>query len=106
MSQEAREQARHISEVTKAYAEGKAIQVSHKDGDYWEDTHSPQWQWTLFDYRVKPEERKPITLDLWIMPSTPDVYYDKSFFHDRKRMEEKGWLLKRFVEVLPENETE
>ena len=43
-------------EVMKAYLEGKAIQMNGGEG--WNDTNYPQWDWGLYDYRVKPEEQE------------------------------------------------
>lgn len=43
-------------EVMKAYEEGKTIQMNGGEG--WNDTNYPQWDWGLYDYRVKPEEQE------------------------------------------------
>lgn len=43
-------------EVMKAYLEGKTIQMNCGEG--WNDTNYPQWDWGLYDYRVKPEEQE------------------------------------------------
>ena len=42
----------------KAYEEGKTIQYRDKciKDDVWYDTKFPSWNWSLYDYRVKPEE--------------------------------------------------
>lgn len=44
--------------VMQAYVDGKAIELS-KDGETWEGLGSfePSWDWSNFDYRVKPEPK-------------------------------------------------
>lgn len=47
-------------EVMKAYAEGKKIQYSNKDGKIWMDwpySIEPSWDWFHQDYRIKPENK-------------------------------------------------
>lgn len=65
MTPDAREQARHISEVTKAYAEGKAVQFRVNNGP-WMKADFPCWKFSDREYRVKPEERKPREWEVWI----------------------------------------
>lgn len=55
------EEALQLSEVMKAYSEGKTIQVKSEGRDPWVDV-----SWTLqtvntgrYKYRIKPEEPKP-----------------------------------------------
>lgn len=45
---------KRMIEVMKAYLEGNDIQFSYGDKG-WIDTNWPQWDWGLYDYRVKPE---------------------------------------------------
>ena len=48
--------------VMQAAKEGKAIQSrlrAHRDVDeFWSYAPAPSWNWTVFDYRVKPELRR------------------------------------------------
>jgi hypothetical protein len=41
-------------EVMQAAMEGKSIQWSEQDSDYWEDVDSPKWNWGAYNYRIKP----------------------------------------------------
>jgi len=54
-----RDEARKAAAVMLAYAEGKDIQWRMKSPDVayiWRDTHqSPVFNWTGYDYRIKPE---------------------------------------------------
>lgn len=52
--------------VMQAHEEGKQIQYRGKHNtmveDDWEDTcFTPDWNWAVFDYRIKPEE-KPVRM--------------------------------------------
>ena len=51
----------HMIAVMQAAKEGKAIQRRHRhlhDIDvHWIDAPKPSWNWTAFDYRVKPAGR-------------------------------------------------
>ena len=53
-----------IIAITTAFKEGKAIQRRHRhlhDIDvHWIDAPKPSWNWTAFDYRVKPREPRRI----------------------------------------------
>ena len=53
--------------VMQAYEKGKQIQYRGKHNtlveDDWEDTcFTPDWNWAVFDYRIKPEEEKPVRM--------------------------------------------
>ena len=52
----------HMIAVMQAAKEGKAIQSRYHQhpaiGEFWRDAHTPHWNWTAFDYRVKPEPRR------------------------------------------------
>ena len=46
--------------VMQAYEDGKAIQVSPIGFAMWNDKSMPPlWNWAEYDYRIKPEEKKP-----------------------------------------------
>lgn len=94
---DAREQARHISEVTKAFAEGRSVEFSVNGGP-WMKAAFPCWNFSDRDYRVKPEERKPREWEIHTnshgLPFDyigPDMPTNAKF---------------KVVEVLPETETE
>ena len=52
----------HMIAVMQAAKEGKTIQFRVLDSSdidvRWRDAHAPSWDWTVFDYRVKPEPRR------------------------------------------------
>lgn len=43
--------------VMTAEKEGKTIQCVGKGCDDWQDTKNPCWDWSTFDYRVKPGKK-------------------------------------------------
>lgn len=45
--------------VMKAFTEGKQIERKRKCGIKWVDCDHPGWEWSEFEYRVKPEKVKP-----------------------------------------------
>lgn len=53
--------------IMQAYAEGKEIEISEIGENDWSLSCAPTWDWSSFDYRIKPEnpkkERRPYTFD-------------------------------------------
>jgi len=48
-----KENCKKMVDVMLAYVDGKQIQVSLKEG--WRDITGPEWDWSTYDYRVKPK---------------------------------------------------
>jgi hypothetical protein len=106
MTPDAREQARHKASVMIAFAEGKEIEHRYKapNSKEWNSIAQPTWRWHDYDYRVKPEERKPREVKFWISDRVDNVYPEHYIINDTVG---GGWRLATFVEkVLPETETE
>jgi len=51
-------------ELIKAWADGAQIQFRLWGGIEWLDTATPQWE-VKYEYRIKPEEKKPVVRWLW-----------------------------------------
>ena len=51
-----REEARAAIKVMEAYANGKKIQRTDLDGN-WFDCENPNFDWASFNYRIKPEPK-------------------------------------------------
>ena len=51
-----REEARAAIQVMEAYANGKKIQRTDLDGN-WFDCENPNFDWASFNYRIKPEPK-------------------------------------------------
>ena len=53
--------------VMQAAKEGKEIQRRHLHGidAPWIDTPKPSWNWSTFDYRVKPAEPRRIWVNMY-----------------------------------------
>ena len=55
---------KEMIEVMKAYDEGKKIEYKYLDTEKWFVTGNPSWSWSVFDYRIKPEQTtRPMTLE-------------------------------------------
>lgn len=48
----------------QAYVDGKKIQCKYlsEEKDCWRDCEVPLWHWYMKDYRIKPEEEKPVRM--------------------------------------------
>ena len=60
----------HMIEALQAAKEGKAIQSRRRhprpDIDAcWRDAPEPSWNWSTFDYRVKPAEPRRVWLNVY-----------------------------------------
>lgn len=49
-------------EIMMAYDAGKQIQVANKGSNNWTTMADALWNWVNFDYRIKPEEIKPLLM--------------------------------------------
>lgn len=50
--------------VMQAFAEGKKIEVSPKGANLWVPAITHEWDWSDFDYRIKPEPKhRPYTFE-------------------------------------------
>ena len=55
------------AELIKAWADGATIQYRHWGSD-WKDSRSPTWD-VNWEYRIKPEEKKPVVMWKWAYKS-------------------------------------
>lgn len=55
---------REMIAVMQAFEDGKKIQIADKGSKDWADygMGEPVWDWDAFDYRIKPEEEKPVRM--------------------------------------------
>ena len=51
------------ADLIHAWADGAEIQYRHWGSD-WKDSRSPTWD-VNWEYRIKPEEKKPVVRYLW-----------------------------------------
>lgn len=49
-----REETKNLIVVMQAYVDGKQIQYTDGESEYWIDVESPEWD-PNYDYRIKPE---------------------------------------------------
>lgn len=79
------------AKVMIAFSEGKAIQCQpvYEDWRDWHDCNDPSWDWTTYDYRIKPVP----TIEL-LSP----LYYYKVQISKEDLSEETKELLKTAIE--------
>lgn len=53
------------AELIKAWADGAEIECKFKSGN-WRTVEYPDWANPLEEYRIKPEEKKPVVRWLWV----------------------------------------
>lgn len=61
------------ADLIHAWADGAEIQVNAGCG--WEDCPVPTWAYD--EYRIKPEEKKPVVRWLWAYQNVAGEWYDK-----------------------------
>lgn len=92
-----RDEARYCGAVMTLYADGKTIQyrrrvclpfVNDSEGEWGDHPGLPSWDWSTFEYRVKPE---PMEIEVWVSPDGRVIEYNAM---------EPGWTKKRFREVV------
>ena len=75
-------------ELIKAWADGAEIQVKHND-KWLEVTNGPFWDESR-EYRIKPEEKKPVVRWLW----ATDYGRYSSFMYTEEQAAELNWTIK------------
>lgn len=56
------------AELIKAWANGAQIEVKHPSNGSWWDAKPPSWDLD-YEYRIKPEEKKPVVMWKWVYKS-------------------------------------
>lgn len=66
------------AELIKAWADGAEIECRADASDLWEAVQNPRWV-DLIEYRIKPEEKKPVVRWLW---ATKDGFISRKLITD------------------------
>ena len=69
------------ADLIHAWADGKQIQHRLPSYDVWVDVNNPAWS-DPWQYRIKPEEKKPVVRWLWLRKHTdsyPELASDKFY---------------------------
>ena len=53
------------ADLIHAWADGAEIEFKHPDGQWIDCTNSLDWGYGGFEYRIKPQEKKPVVRWLW-----------------------------------------
>ena len=60
-------------EVMQSFRYNKFVQEKARGRCVWVDNYfEPKWDWDRYDYRIKPEEKEPPTLESRIQEQFPD----------------------------------
>jgi hypothetical protein len=71
-------------DVIQAHKDGKQIQFSFKTGkpssdNYWIDAKTPTWNFTSYNYRIKP--KAPKTMHQYLLYTPSQQYVNTSWFY-------------------------
>ena len=84
--------------IMQAFADGAAIEYGINDGSRWYSDHSPDWRWSVFDYRIKQEPVTYPTVDWSIF--TDDMQWiafdengDCYAYTDKPKVNNNMWIL-------------
>ena len=67
------------ADLIHAWADGAKIQYKSGDG-WWDCALPPEW-YLHMEYRIKPEEKKPVVRWLWAYQSNPNGDWTTSHFY-------------------------
>jgi hypothetical protein len=67
------------SELIKAWADGAEIEVKHPSNSSWWDAKPPEWDLD-YEYRIKPEEKKPVVRYLWAFETDVNTWEQYTLF--------------------------
>ena len=54
-------------EVMEAFERGEEIEHFSLMEEIWTKTAIPDWDWALYEYRIKPKPQKIITIEKWLV---------------------------------------
>ena len=81
--------------VMSAYVDGDMIEYRNKTvgGDWSPYTKTvPLWDWPDYDYRIKPEEKKPVIIETW-RGSAGQVVFCEAGTVTSIEKQNYGWIL-------------
>ena len=80
--------------VMSAEVDGEAIQYRSNDNQVWQDIigRSPHWNWADSDYRIKPEEKKPVMIETWQASDGQIVFCEAGTVTSIEK-QNYGWIL-------------
>ena len=50
----------------QAFERGEEIEVSYVKQAKWADISNPDWNWTYYDYRIKPKPKQVVVIEKWL----------------------------------------
>lgn len=67
-------------EVLQAFQEGKSIEYRSHSNDIWLPARTPAWQFKNHEYRIKPKEKKKVSMWQWLYSNKPFSGNDKYLY--------------------------
>ena len=74
---------RKHADLIHAWADGAEIQWKSKDDGKWIDSDLPDWV-PEYEYRIKPEEKKPVVRWLWAYEVADEWFTTSGFFSEQE----------------------
>ena len=53
-------------ECMQAFERGEEIEALSFGHNIWEDETNPSWNWTYYEYRIKPKAKQVVTIEKWL----------------------------------------
>ena len=80
------------ADLIHAWADGAEIQWKSKDDGKWIDSDLPDWV-PEYEYRIKPEEKKPVVRWLWAYQCNSKAWHiTTAFYHDKEISPLKNYI--------------
>jgi len=99
---EARAESKRQAEIMLAYAEGAELECFHKQETKgkWRKTDAPSWQWSVYDYRIKPETPKQVMIRHYLISAVAVGVLTKNFSEseDAYTQEKESQSFVRFLD--------
>ena len=72
------------ADLIHAWADGAEIQYKDKDSTQWRNIATPYWDSQIGEYRIKPEEKKPVVRWLWAYEVADEWFTTSGFFSEQE----------------------
>ena len=62
--------------VMQHYENGGEVECKSEFDSGWEECHSPIWDWSLYDYRIK-EQKQKVVIERWLIKDNDGRFFIK-----------------------------
>lgn len=63
-------------EVMEAFERGEEIEFDYCGGNNWSIDRKPKWDFSIYDYRIKPKPKQTVTIEKWLVKSLLGNYFE------------------------------